>query len=319
MHKKIKKLFRKTGRNLKNRLEQKKHTEASNLSMIGGSYGRELPERQKKTSKSSSHKSEISQDPPDPTDNVLVDKATERKIDDQSSGLNLPTPRSKPKKRQQQREIMPPRRRRTTTRPVTPPEQYYAASSFSADSDSDPGSRADSGSDSSITPPTTPLPQSKPKSNPNNPNSNKPNPSFLNSIHALVNKPLQPDAKKFQRKLTVTSQFATNQIAKKLASQFKSNQQTRLFRRYSTINEFNPDKPSPFAPLPASTLLKWLKTWRFKRDDEYTDEWVAPLPPWVTRETQAGMAELERENCERQLMLLEDLAMTEFLELAVSE
>ena len=42
--------------------------------------------------------------------------------------------------------------------------------------------------------------------------------------------------------------------------------------------------------------------------------WRVPMPPWIARGINSLMAEAERQDVERQLMLFEDLAMTEFLE-----
>ena len=85
----------------------------------------------------------------------------------------------------------------------------------------------------------------------------------------------------------------------------------KLFKRFASLHESDPKHPSPFNALPPSQLLKLLKKWRFKREDDYDNTWETPVPPWISRNTAAKMAEMERENAERQLMLIEDLAMSE--------
>ena len=90
---------------------------------------------------------------------------------------------------------------------------------------------------------------------------------------------------------------------------------SRLFSRFSMLNEIQPDGPSPFAfnSDTHNKLMSLLKTWRFVQPGEDLP-WHVPVPPWISRGFNALMAEKEREDIERQLMLFEDLSMTEFLE-----
>jgi len=76
---------------------------------------------------------------------------------------------------------------------------------------------------------------------------------------------------------------------------------SKLFKRLASRHENDPDRPSPFNMLPPSQLLKLLKKWRFKREDVYDNTWETPVSPWIYRNTQAKMAEMERENAERQV------------------
>ena len=103
-------------------------------------------------------------------------------------------------------------------------------------------------------------------------------------------------------------------LANKLRDKYRHARRARLFGRYSTAHNFNPDQQSPFELKTPTQLLSILKNWRFVRDDDYSEDWITPLPPWQTRNLQNEMAEKERENAERQLMLIEDMAMSEFLE-----
>ena len=88
---------------------------------------------------------------------------------------------------------------------------------------------------------------------------------------------------------------------------------TRLFKRYAFLAR-DKNAKSPWEMKTPSQLNGILLKWRFKREDDYDNTWEKPLPPWITRDIIAKQAEEERENAERQLMLIEDLAMTELLE-----
>ena len=80
---------------------------------------------------------------------------------------------------------------------------------------------------------------------------------------------------------------------------------SRLFKRHAFLQLNDPNRPSPFSLHLPSHLVKIQKKWRFEREDDYDNTWETPVPPWICKGTNEKMAEQERENSERQLMLVE--------------
>lgn len=176
--------------------------------------------------------------------------------------------------------------------PRTTGNKYYRDDSDSDESDSGASST------SSMSPPQTPASSTQ----------QAPQMNFFAKLMASGTRDMNatPPAKGTERKEFLKHYYHNY-------SEFSASKQAdeKLFKRFASLHESDPKHPSPFNSLPPTQLLKLLKTWRFKRDDEYDNSWETPIPPWISRNTAAKMAEMERENAERQLMLIEDLATSE--------